>query len=137
VLPAEAMAKVSFRLVPDQEPSEIAELLRAHVKRVASPGVEAEVVELHGGRPWRADPGGRFFEAARAGLHAAFGREPVLTGEGGSIPIVAEFERVLGTQVILMGLALPGANMHAPDEWFPDAHIPQGIEALLEFYARL
>jgi len=137
VLPAVAMAKVSFRLVPDQDPAEIAALLRSHLHRIAPPGIEVEVVELHGGRPWRARPEGPFFEAARAGLRSAFGRDPVLTGEGGSIPIVAEFERVLGARVILMGLALPGANMHAPDEWFPDVHIPQGIEALLEFYDRL
>jgi acetylornithine deacetylase/succinyl-diaminopimelate desuccinylase-like protein len=137
VLPAEAMAKVSFRLVPDQEPSEIARLFREHVARVAPAEIQIEIVELHGGRPWRAHPGGRFFEAAKAALTETFGVEPVLTGDGGSIPIVTELERILGARAVLMGFALPGANMHAPNEWFPERHVHQGIETLLAFYRRL
>ncbi len=137
VLPAEAMAKVSFRLVPDQDPIRVARLLREHVARVAPESVEAEVVELHGGRPWRARPGGRYFEAARDALREAFHVEPVLTGEGGSIPIVTEFEEILGAQAVLLGFGLPGSNMHAPDEWFPDAHLEKGIATLLGFYGKL
>jgi len=137
VLPARAMAKVSFRLVPDQDPEGVAELVRRHVARVAPPEVEVEVVELHGGLPWRAHPSGPFFEAARAALSQAFGREPVLTGEGGSIPIVADFERELGAPAVLLGFALPGANMHAPDEWFPEAHIELGIQTLAFFFGEL
>lgn len=137
VLPAEAMAKVSFRLVPDQDPARVVDQLRTHVAGVASPAVVVEVVELHGGRPWRARPEGRFFEAARDALTEAFGVEPVLTGEGGTIPIVTEFERILGARAILLGFALPGANMHAPDEWFPEAHLEKGIETILGFYDRL
>jgi acetylornithine deacetylase/succinyl-diaminopimelate desuccinylase-like protein len=137
VLPARAMAKVSFRLVPDQDPQRVIDQLRMHVARVAPGDVVVEVVELHGGRPWRARPEGVFFEAARDALEEAFGVAPVLTGEGGSIPIVTEFERILGAKAILLGFALPGANMHAPDEWFPDAHLEKGIETLLSFYSRL
>lgn len=137
VIPADAMAKVSCRLVPDQDPAEVVEQLRSHVNEVAPPEVVVEVTELHGGRPWRAHPKGRYFKAAHSALHAAFGREPVLTGEGGSIPIVAEFERILGAQAILLGFALPGANMHAPDEWFPLDHLEKGILSLVEFYRRL
>ncbi len=136
VLPAEAMAKVSCRLVPDQDPDRTIELLRSHVAAVASPGVVAEVVELHGGHPWRARLAGPFFEAARAALRDAFDVEPVLTGEGGSIPIVGEFERELGAPAILLGFALPGANMHAPDEWFPEAHLELGIETIMNFMQR-
>ncbi len=137
VLPAEAMAKVSFRLVPDQDPARVVDQLRTHVARVAPSAVEVEVVELHGGRPWRARPEGPFFEAAREALEEAFGVPPVLTGEGGSIPIVGEFERILGARAVLLGFALPGANMHAPDEWFPLDHLERGILTLLAFYDRL
>jgi len=137
VLPATAMAKVSFRLVPDQDPVEVGRLFAAHLEKVARPGVSVEVVPLHGGRPWRAHPEGPFFDAARGALEEVYGRAPVLTGEGGSIPIVDEFERTLGARAVLMGFALPGANMHAPDEWFPKAHVASGIETLIAFYRRL
>lgn len=137
VIPDTAMAKVSFRLVPDQEPGEVVDLFRAHVQSVVPGEVEVEVIELHGGRPWRVDAEGPFFEAARRALHSAFGREPVLTGDGASIPIVTDLERLLGARGVLMGFSLPGANMHAPDEWFPDAHVEKGIETLLAFYDEL
>jgi acetylornithine deacetylase/succinyl-diaminopimelate desuccinylase-like protein len=137
VLPATAMAKVSFRLVPDQDPAQVTELFRRHVEAHAPQGVVVEVRELQAGHPWRARPEGPFFEAARDALEAAFGVAPVLTGEGGTIPIVSDFERVLGARAILLGFALPGANMHAPDEWFPEEHLEKGIQTLMEFYRRL
>ncbi len=137
VLPATATAKVSFRLVPEQDPSEIGELLRTHLAQVAPPNVEVELVELAGGRPWRADLAGPYFEAARRALRKVFDTDPLLTGEGGSIPIVTELERILGGRAVLMGFALPGANMHAPDEWFPDAHLEMGIETLVSYYDEL
>jgi acetylornithine deacetylase/succinyl-diaminopimelate desuccinylase-like protein len=137
VLPSHALAKVSFRLVPDQDPAEVERLFRAHVARIAPAEVEIEVVALHGGRPWRASTEGPVFEAARGALASVYGKEPVLMGDGASIPIVADFERVLGTRCVLMGFGYPGANLHAPDEWFPDAQIEKGIASLLEFYRRL
>ena len=135
VLPARAMAKVSFRLVPDQDPARVAEQVRAHLRKVAPDGVEVEVVELHGGRPWRGSLAGPLAEAAGVALREGFGVDPVPVGEGGSIPIVGEFERILGAPVLLLGFALPGANMHAPDEWFPVEHLERGpvtIVRLLE-----
>jgi acetylornithine deacetylase/succinyl-diaminopimelate desuccinylase-like protein len=137
VLPSAAMAKVSFRLVPDQDPDAVIAQLRAHVAAVTPAGVRAEVHALHGGRPWRARAGGPVFDAAAQALAEAFGRPPVLTGEGGSIPIVTEFEEILEAPAILLGFALPGANMHAPDEWFPEAHLELGIRTLFGFYTRL
>ena len=137
VLPATATAKVSFRLVPDQDPVGIGKLFRTHIARVAPHGAEVEVVELAGGRPWRADLEGSFFEAARRALESTFGVEPVLTGEGASIPIVTDLEQILGARAVLMGFALPGANMHAPDEWFPDTHLEKGIETLVRYYEEL
>jgi acetylornithine deacetylase/succinyl-diaminopimelate desuccinylase-like protein len=137
VLPARSMAKVSFRLVPDQDPARVAELFRAHVTRVAPEGVRVRVEELHGGHPWRADPRGPLFEAASRALEEAFGRAPVLVGEGGSIPIVGDFERILGAPALLVGFALPGANMHAPDEWIPVENVDVGTVSLVRLYEEL
>lgn len=137
VLPARAMAKVSFRLVPDQRPEKVRKLLQAHLAEVTPPGIEIELLEHHGGLPWKSDVGGRLFEAAATALEEAFGTRPVLAGEGGSIPIVVEFERILGAPALLVGFALPGANMHAPDEWFPLEHFEKGIGALVRLYREL
>ena len=134
VLPAKAMTKVSFRLVPDQTPDRIRELLEAHLAKATPPGVNIELIELHGGLPWKAELGGRFLEAASTALEEAFGARPVLQGEGGSIPIVVEFERILNAPALLLGFALPGANMHAPDEWFPLDNFEKGIAALVRLY---
>ena len=130
VLPAKSMAKVSCRLVPDQDPDVIERLLKAHVRKVAPPGVSVTVKPLHGGRPWRADLDGRVFDAARRALSAAFGREPVIVGEGGSIPVVGDFERVLKAPVLLVGFGLPGENAHAPDEWISVDNVRRGLRAM-------
>ena len=137
VLPARAMAKVSFRLVPNQNPDRVSELLKNHIARIAPPEVKVRVEELHGGRPWKAELEGKFFEAARAALEKAFGTTPVLTGEGGSIPIVVDFQEILKAPVLLMGFAPPGANMHAPNEWIPLENFEKGIRAVAQFYAEL
>jgi acetylornithine deacetylase/succinyl-diaminopimelate desuccinylase-like protein len=137
VLPARAMAKVSFRLVPDQSPGRVAELLRAHLDKVAPEGVRVQVVELHGGDPWRANPSGPLFDAASRALEEAFGTKPVLMGEGGSIPIVGDFEKVLGAPVLLVGFSLPGCNMHAPNEWLTVDNFERGIGSLARLYEEL
>jgi acetylornithine deacetylase/succinyl-diaminopimelate desuccinylase-like protein len=134
VLPAKAMAKVSCRLVPDQDPEEVAALLRDHVTRVAPPGVTATVRALHGGRPWRADLAGPIYDAARRALAEAFGREPVIVGEGGSIPVVGDFERILGAPVLLVGFGLPGENAHAPNEWMSLENFDVGMRAMARLY---
>ena len=135
VLPAKAMAKVSCRLVPDQDPAEVERLMEAHVARVAPAGVMVTVRHLHGGRPWRADLEGPLFEAAKRALAAEFGREPVVTGEGGSIPVVGDFARVLGAPVLLVGFGLPGENAHAPNEWMSVENFRLGMRAMARLYA--
>jgi acetylornithine deacetylase/succinyl-diaminopimelate desuccinylase-like protein len=138
VLPAVAMAKVSCRLVPNQDPTVVEQLIAEHVRRVTPAGVTATVTPLHGGRPWRADLGGPLHDAGVAALQAAFGTTPVITGEGGSIPVVGDFERLLGAPVLLMGFGLPGENAHAPDEWMSADNFRQGMRAaatLLDQYA--
>ena len=130
VLPANAMAKVSCRLVPDQTPEEVQRLIEAHVRRVAPAGVTVRVTFLHGGRPWRADLEGPLYDAARGALGAAFGRAPVIVGEGGSIPVVGDFQRILHTPVLLMGFGLPGENAHAPNEWMAVENFEKGTRAV-------
>jgi acetylornithine deacetylase/succinyl-diaminopimelate desuccinylase-like protein len=137
VLPNHAMAKVSFRLVPDQRPDRVRELFEAHVRRVAPPGVDVEIRELHGGRPWKASLGGPAFEAAADALEEAFGTRPVPMGGGGSIPIVVDFEEQLGATALLVGFSLPGCNMHAPDEWLSVENFEKGIGALARLYEKL
>jgi acetylornithine deacetylase/succinyl-diaminopimelate desuccinylase-like protein len=139
VLPAKAMAKVSCRLVPDQDPAEIEKLMKAHVAKVAPKGVKVRVNHLHGGRPWRAELNGPIYDAARRALRAAFGKDPVITGEGGSIPVVGDFEKILGAPVLLVGFGLPGENAHAPDEWMSEENFRGGMRAmatLWDEYAR-
>jgi len=130
VLPAKAMAKVSCRLVPEQDPADIEKLMKAHVAKVAPKGVKVRVEHLHGGRPWRAELNGPIYDAARRALRAAFGKEPVITGEGGSIPVVGDFEKILGAPVLLVGFGLPGENAHAPDEWMSEENFRLGMRAV-------
>ena len=137
VLPAVAMAKVSFRLVPDQDPAEVERLLRAHVAAVQPPGVTVTVTAMHGGRAWRGETTGPLFEAASRALARAFGRAPVIVGEGGSIPVVHDFARILGAPVLLVGFGLPGENAHAPDEWISDANYLGGIRAAAYLWEEL
>jgi acetylornithine deacetylase/succinyl-diaminopimelate desuccinylase-like protein len=134
VLPARAMAKVSCRLVPDQQPQDIERLMKAHVARVAPPGVTVTCEHLHGGRAWKATLKGPIFDAARKALESAFGRAPVITGEGGSIPVVSDFEQILGAPVLLVGFGLPGENAHAPDEWISEENFRLGMRAMAEMW---
>ena len=137
VLPNHAMAKVSFRLVPDQNPERVRQLLDAHLASVTPAGVTVEINELHGGRPWKASLSGPVFEAASEALEEAFGTRPVPMGGGGSIPIVVEFEERLGATALLVGFSLPGCNLHAPNEWLPIENFEKGIGALAILYEKL
>ena len=137
VLPGKSMAKVSCRLVPDQDPETIRTLLQAHVLAVAPAGVTVTVTALHGGHPWRADLQGPLFDAAARALATAFGREPVITGEGGSIPVVNDFARILKAPVLLVGFGLPGENAHAPDEWISQENFRRGMRAIAALWDEL
>lgn len=137
VLPSRAVAKLSTRLVPDQEPEVVEGLLRAHVKAVAPDGVDFQVRLLQANRPWRDDPDGPLFRAAAGALEDVFGTAPAMVNHGGSIPIAPELRELLGVPVAVMGFALPGANMHAPNEWFPVSHLGQGMKTMTRLYERL
>jgi acetylornithine deacetylase/succinyl-diaminopimelate desuccinylase-like protein len=128
------MAKVSCRLVPDQDPRDISRLMQAHVDRFTPPGVKVTVTYLHGGRPWKAELTGPLYDAARSALATAFDKEPVIVGEGGSIPVVGTFERVLDAPVLLVGFGLPGENAHAPNEWMSEENFRIGMRAMAVFW---
>ena len=98
--------------------------------KTGAPRINRSGAETKRGRAWRAELDGPLFDAARRALAAAFGREPVITGEGGSIPVVGDFERVLGAPVLLMGFGLPGENAHAPDEWMSVENFEKGMRAI-------
>jgi acetylornithine deacetylase/succinyl-diaminopimelate desuccinylase-like protein len=116
VIPAVAMAKVSMRLVPDQEPDTIASLFEAFVKKVAPKTVEVTVTRMHGGRPWITDFDNPYVRAAGRAIEQGFGKEPVFCREGGSIPVVSTFQQELGLPAVLFGVGLPDENAHAPNE---------------------
>ena len=137
VLPASALAKLSTRLVPEQDPDRIERLLRAHVDRVAPDGVDFEVRKLQSNPPWREDNSGPLLTAAAGALESVFGTRPSLTAHGGSIPIAPVLRDALDASLAVLGFALPGANMHAPDEWFPADHLEKGMKTMTELYTRL
>jgi len=127
VIPKEAFAKLTFRLVPDQDPGKIAVLAKAHLQKHLPPGVKIEIEAGHCGEPYVTDPNSPFGLAAQKALKQTFGNEVALIREGGSIPIVNTFRRVLGVETLLLGLALPDCRAHSPNENFPLANYEAGI----------
>jgi acetylornithine deacetylase/succinyl-diaminopimelate desuccinylase-like protein len=137
VLPAKAMAKVSMRLVPNQDHHTIEKLFTDYVRSLAPEGVTVDVEALHGGPAWYAEPDGPIFAAATRALHRAYDREPVFIRAGGSIPIVQSFEQTFGVPVVLIGYGLPGENAHAPDEWFSVENYHLGTASIAYLYDEL
>ena len=127
VLPAVAMAKVSMRLVPNQTPDKIAELFEAYLKDVTPKTVELKVTRMHGGKPWMTAYDNPFVQAAGRAIERGFGRTPVFTREGGSIPVVSTFQEELGLPSVLFGVGLPDENAHAPNEKLDLANFHGGI----------
>ncbi len=118
IVPAQASAKITCRLVPNQSARRITRLLKRRLKEICPSTVRLELKEGHGADPYIVSPTGSRAQAALAALEAAFGHEPVILREGGSIPIVTEFKRILGADSLLLGLALPDDNLHSPNEKF-------------------
>jgi len=129
VIPATAHAKISARLVPDQQSREIARKLSAHLKQIAPPTVKVKIRDLHGGEPWLAPLDHPALAAAGRALKRAFGKKPVFVREGGSIPIITDFEKQLRVPAVLMGIGLPDDNLHAPNEKIDLDNFFGGIEA--------
>jgi acetylornithine deacetylase/succinyl-diaminopimelate desuccinylase-like protein len=118
IIPAWARAKLTLRLVPKQNPARIATLLREYLKKLCPPTVKMEIKGGHGAVPYLVSPTSPQAQAALRALKAAFGHDPVLLREGGSIPIVNDFKKILGADALMLGLALPDDNAHSPNEKF-------------------
>ena len=137
VLPAVAMAKVSMRLVPDQDPAKIAGLFEAYVKKIAPKTVEVKVTNMHGGKPWMASLDNPYVQAAGRAIEKGFGQKPVFTREGGSIPVVATFQEVLGLPSVLFGVGLPDDRIHAPNEKLDLDNFHKGVIASAFLYEEI
>ncbi|MFL6529471.1 MAG: dipeptidase [Chthoniobacterales bacterium] len=140
VLPSYAFAKLTFRLVPDQDGEDVLKLARNHLEKHCPPTVTLEMTDGHSGPWYLTDPHSNFGEAAQRALREAFnGKEPALIREGGSIPITSQFRTILGTETLLVGLALADCRAHSPNENFPLENFEAGIrlnKAILRELAR-
>jgi len=133
VLPSQASAKISMRLVPDQHPREITTLITQYLHQLAPPSVSIEVSNLHGGDGAIVNRDSAAMRAAFTAYARAFGVEPVFMREGGSIPVVATFQKELGIDTILMGFGLPDDRLHSPNEKFHLPNFYKGIETVIHF----
>ena len=137
VLPAVSMAKISMRLVPDQEPNKIAELFEAFVRKLAPKTVELKITRMHGGKPWMTSFDNPFVQAAGRAIEQGFGQAPVFTREGGSIPVVSTFQEELDLPSVLFGVGLPDENAHAPNEKLDVSNFHNGIIASAILYQEI
>ena len=137
VIPAVAMAKVSMRLVPDQDPDTIAALFENYIRKVAPKTVELTVTRMHGGKPWITDYNNPFVRAAARAIEQGFGKTPVFCREGGSIPVVSTFQSELGLPAVLFGVGLPDENAHAPNERLDLGNFHNGIVSSAILYGEI
>ena len=134
VLPAVAMAKISMRLVPNQDPEKIAKLFEDYVAKIAPKTVDVKVTRMHGGKPWMTSFDNKYVQAAGRAIERGFGRAPIFTREGGSIPVVSTFQEELGLPSVLFGVGLPDENAHAPNEKLDVSNFHNGIIASAFLY---
>jgi acetylornithine deacetylase/succinyl-diaminopimelate desuccinylase-like protein len=134
VLPSKAHAKISMRLVPNQVSHKIDKLFEDHFKSIAPPGVRVEVKSLHGGQGYIAPTDTVAYQAASRAIEKTFGKKPVPTRSGGSIPIISDFEEVLKIKTILMGFGLESDAIHSPNENYPLENFFKGIETIPWFF---
>lgn len=134
VLPSKAYAKISMRLVPAQDPDKISQLFADHFNAIAPPSVKVKVTAHHGGQPASTPIDSAGFIAASQAMEESFGKAPIPTKEGGSIPIVAMFKDVLGADTVLMGFGLDSDAIHSPNEHYGIFNYLKGIETIPRFY---
>ncbi len=134
IIPSKAYAKISMRLVPDQDPEEIPRLFEKYFKSLAPKAVKVSVKKLHGGYPYVTPTDSPGYKAAAQAMHKAFGKEPLPIYSGGSIPIVPLFEKELGSKSILMGFGLNSDAIHSPNEHYGVDNFFKGIETISYFY---
>ncbi|MEN8118754.1 MAG: dipeptidase [Bacteroidota bacterium] len=134
VLPSKAYAKVSMRLVPNQDNKKISELFKKHIETIAPPTVKVKVTALHGGQGYVSPIDMPAYKAAELAYTEVYGKKPVPTRSGGSIPIISTFEEILGIKSILMGFGLEEDAIHSPNENYPLENFYKGIETIVAFY---
>jgi acetylornithine deacetylase/succinyl-diaminopimelate desuccinylase-like protein len=134
VLPSKAYAKISMRLVPDQSSSEISQLFEKHFLSIAPKSVKVKVTPHHGGEPAVTPTDSPAYEAAAAAFRDTFGKDPIPTRDGGSIPIVSLFKNELGLDTVLMGFGFDSDAIHSPNEHYGVANYMKGIETICQFY---
>lgn len=137
VIPAEAHAKITCRLVPDQDPDKIAGLVSKALLERAHPSVAVKIERGHGGAPWVCSPDHPTIQAAMRALKHAYSVEPLLMRMGGSIPVVETLDRVLGVPIVLMGFALPTDQVHAPNENFSLESFDKGSASIAHYWDEL
>lgn len=137
VIPAFATAKVSMRLVPEQDPRRIGDLFEAHLASAAPTAVTLRVTRMYDGKPWRVSVDNRYIQAGWRAMHLGFGKRPVFVREGGSNPIVPVLEEVLGAPTVMFGIGSPDENPHAPNEHLDLSNFQRGIIAAAHLYAEL
>ena len=134
VLPSKASAKISMRLVPNQQSDKMTEMFTKHFESIAPAGVTVKVRPHHGGEPYVTPTDSKEYRAAERAMEESFGKKPVPTRGGGSIPIVALFEKELGLKTILMGFGLDSDAIHSPNEHFGLFNFYKGIETIPLFF---
>ena len=134
VIASKAYAKISMRLVPGQDPDKITQLFKSHFERIAPPSVKVKVTEMHGGQPALTPTDSAAYQAASQAMEDTFGRKPVPFRGGGSIPIVASFEQILGLKTVLMGFGLDSDAIHSPNEHYGVFNYFRGIETIPLFH---
>lgn len=134
VIPSKASAKISMRLVPDQDHKEIAKLFEKHFKAIAPKSVKVVVKSLHGGQPYVAPTDMPAYKAAEKAIQTTFGKKPLPFYSGGSIPIISGFEAILGIKSLLIGFGLQEDAIHSPNESYGLNQFYKGIETIPYFY---
>lgn len=134
VLPSKAYAKVSSRLVPHQNHEKISQLFIDYIREIAPDYVDIKVTPMHGGEGYVCPISLPAYRAAEAGFTKAFGQKPLAVRRGGSIPIISDFEQILGIKTVLMGFGLESNAIHSPNESFSLDIFRKGIEAVVEFH---
>lgn len=134
VLPAKAMAKISCRLVADQDPNQIFEHIRKHIQAITPPTVTAKLINLGGGFSALADLNDPSMQAGISAYEKGFGARPVFMREGGSIPVVADIQKHVGIPVVLMGFGLPDDGIHGPNEHLGIEMFHKAIDTAIHFY---
>ena len=134
VIPSKAYAKISMRLVPNQRWKKISQLFSSYIKKIASPNVTVKVSEHHGGEPYLTSTESKAYKSASKAYEDVFKKEPIPTKDGGSIPIIAQFEKILKSKTILMGFGLDSDAIHSPNEHYGISNFLNGIETITKFY---